>query len=92
MKNDILKIFHRYGYDEFQWSDLKGLGIENSPVFFAYGNCLKVVGRDSKNCKIYKINQSFFEEDKKSQFKLKKRPMYPKRAFIGGLCQEVKNA
>jgi hypothetical protein len=90
VQEDLEKIFSRYGFDEeFRWRDLEGLGIKNSPVFFAYSNCLKVVGRDGKNYKIYKINRSFFEGDKKSQYKLKKRPMYPKKAFIGGLCKEV---
>jgi len=78
VQEDIERIYNRFGLQPFRWMDVKDIA-QNSPIYFAQSAALKCVGKQG-GCKIYKINEVFFDREK-SPYKLKKSPLYPKKIW-----------
>lgn len=80
-KEDIEKIYEKFGFDNFIWADVKDL-VRNSAQFFKYSGLLNIVGYDKEfKCNIYQIKSECFNDE--SPYKLKKIPLYPRRAYTG---------
>lgn len=80
IEGDILNIYAKYGYNQFQWSDIKDI-VENSPVYFRNSSGLKCMGKVD-GCKVYQVNPAFFERNSERQYNVKKSPIYPKKTWL----------